>query len=169
MDRREFMKAGVALAAVESLGSQKVLAAVDPLPAGVSRSLGRMAWPAGTWYRPYVSKIARSAETTTWVQIDLGSARKIESIRLYPAFTPGDEHANGYGFPMRFRIEASDDSAFASPRLIADRRGADFPDPLDEITDFGAGGIEARYVRLTATLLRKSQDGIGYRLAIGKI
>ncbi len=169
MDRREFMKAGVALAAVESLGSQKVLAASDVLSAGTSRSLGRMAWPAGTWYRPYVSNIARNADTTTWVQIDLGRTRTIESVKLYPAFTPGDEHANGYGFPMRFRLEVSDDYSFASPRLIADRSRADFPDPFDEITEFGTGGIESRYVRLTATHLRKSQDGIGYRLAIGKI
>lgn len=136
---------------------------------GESRSLGRMAWPAGTWYRPYVSKIAHEAATTTWVQIDLGETHAIESVRVYPAFTPGDEHANGYGFPVRFRIEAADEAGFAKPRLITDRTGADFPEPHDEITEFGASGVEARYVRLTATQLRKAQDGVGYKLAIGKV
>ncbi len=169
IDRREFMKAGVALAAVGHMGSRSSFAAESVPSLGQMRSLGRMAWPAGTWYRPYTSNIAREAPTTTWVQIDLGRSRAIESVKLYPAFTPGDEHANGYGFPARFKIEASDDATFANPRVIADKTAAEFPEPYDAITEFGAGGLHGRYVRLTATQLRKAQDGIGYKLAIGKI
>jgi len=108
-------------------------------------------------------------ETTTWVQIDLAQVKRIDCVRVYPAFTPGDEHPNGYGFPMRFKIEVSDDSSCANSAPIADWTGKDFPEPYDDITEFGGGGTQARYVRLTATRLRKSQDGVGYQLAIGKI
>ena len=54
-----------------------------------------MAWAAGTYYRPYASKITHDAASATWIQIDLGSPYAIDSVRLYPAFTPGDEQARG--------------------------------------------------------------------------
>jgi len=128
-----------------------------------------MAWGAGTWYRPYISKAAHKADSATWVQIDLGAARAVDSVRLYPAFTPGDAHASGYGFPSRFRIEVSNDEMFASSTLLADLSQADFAEPYDEITEFAGGGVAGRYVRLTATRLRPAQDGVGCELALSKI
>ena len=104
-----------------------------------------------------------------WLQIDLGSPRTIDAIRIYPAFTPGDEHANGYGFPVRFQIQAADEPLFASPRMLVDRSQDQQPDPYDHISEYAAGGGAARYVRLTATELRPAHDGIGYRLALAKI
>lgn len=169
IDRREFMKTGAAVAALQTLGSRAAFAASPALPVGTATPLGRMAWPAGTWYRPYVSKVAHEAETATWVQIDLGTTRTIDAVRLYPAFTPGDEHANGYGFPARFRIECADEPGFTKPKMVVDQAGADFPEPYDQITEFAGGGIAGRYVRLTATRLRPAQDRMGYKLAIAKI
>jgi hypothetical protein len=84
-----------------------------------------MAWGAGTWYRPYVSKLAHSPATTTWLQIDLGARRAIDSFRLYQAITPGDPHANGFGFPLRFRIEVSDDASFVNSKILADCSASD--------------------------------------------
>ncbi len=169
INRRDFMKSGVALAAVNTLGARSGHAESVAAPADTATRVGRMAWPAATWYRPYVSKVAHSPETITWLQIDLGASRTIDSLRVYPAFTPGDEHANGYGFPARFRIEVSDQASFTAPKMLADYSASDFTDPYDYIAEFAAGGASGRFVRLTATRLRPSQDGVGYRLAIGKI
>ena len=154
INRRDFVKSGAALAALNTLGPRSARAASAAAPAGTATPIGRMAWPAATWYRPYVSKVARSSDTVMWLQIDLGAPHAIDSLRLYPAFTPGDEHAKGYGFPLRFRIEASDEPSLASPKLLADRTASDFADPYDEITEFAAGGASARYVRLRAPSYR---------------
>jgi DUF1680 family protein len=160
---------GAALAALNTLGPSNAFADTTASPAATAKPLGRMAWGAGTWYRPYASKIAHDPGTATWIQIDLGAPQAIESVRLYPAFTPGDEFAKGFGFPSRFRIEASDDPSFTEPRTIVDLTGADFAEPHDQINEFAAEGVSGRYVRLTATRLRSAQDGVGYKLAISKV
>src|ERR1019366_7505983 len=68
---------------------------------------------------------------------------------------PGrDQYYGGEGFPLRFRIEGSDDASFSRPSIIADFTQSDFPDPKDNITQYPTRGIRARYVRLTATRLR---------------
>ncbi len=168
IDRREFLKTSAALAALRTLPGPASLAAYGE-PASSPEQATRMAWAAATWYRPYTSKPASASGTTMWLQIDLGSPRTIDAIRIYPAFTPGDEHANGYGFPVRFRIQAADEPLFASPRMLVDRSQDQQPDPYDHISEYAAGGVVARYVRLTATELRPAHDGIGYRLALAKI
>jgi hypothetical protein len=169
IDRREFMVSAAALAALETLRPRAAFAAAPEVPAGTVTALGRMAWGAGTWYRPYVSKAAHDPASSTWVEIDLRMPQAVDSVRLYPAFTPGDAHARGYGFPSRFRIEASDDSSFANPQTIIDHTAADFAEPWDQIMEFAAGGLSGRYVRFTATRLRPAQDGVGYKLALSKI
>lgn len=169
IDRREFMKTGAALAMLQTVGVRAAIANEHALPAGLARPLGRMAWGAGTWYRPYVSKLAHAFDQPTWVQIDLGTSCKIDGLRLYPAFTPGDEHANGFGFPARFKVEVADEQSFANPKLLVDQTGSDFPEPYDEITEFPARSISGRYVRFTAVKLRPAQDGVGYKLALSRM
>src|SRR5579864_2647995 len=53
---------------------------VVPMPTGEWMSPS-----SGTAYRAYRSKYAQSADATTWVQIDLGEKRTIDSIKVYPA------------------------------------------------------------------------------------
>jgi len=163
------VKGGAAIAALQALGPCPVFAGSLSSSATVAARRGRMAWSAGTWYRPYVSKLAHSPDTVTWLQIDLGASRVIDSVRLYPAFTPGDPHADGFGFPQRFRIEVSDDASFVNSRLFVDCSASDVSEPYDEITEYATGGVLARYVRLTATRLRPAEDGVGYELALAKI
>jgi hypothetical protein len=136
------------------------------------------ATPAST-FRAYRSKPAKTADATTWVQIDLGAARPIDAVKIYPAnekLYPGqDKHYAGEGFPVRFRIECSDDAGFRSPTLIVDHTTANFPNPGGQIQKYTAQGVERRYVRLTATRLMKVAAGGfssvsgGYYLALGKI
>jgi hypothetical protein len=47
----------------------------------------------------------------------------------------------GEGFPLRFRIEPSDDKAFTKPVVIADVTGVDVANSKDSITKYSAAGV----------------------------
>ena len=90
---------------------------------------------------------------TRWVQVDLRESQRIEVVKLYPKFgIPGD-HFKSEGFPLRFRIDVSDDAGFRSATAIADETGADYPDPVDHIQEFRCA-VRGRYVGVTATSIR---------------
>jgi hypothetical protein len=118
----------------------------------------RMAATPASFYRAYRSRVVQTPSITTWVQIDLNKTVAIEAIQLFPAsekMYPGhDRYYGGEGFPLRFKIEAGDDEGLSRPQVIADFTQADFPDPADNITQYPAHGVKARYVRVTATKLR---------------
>ena len=118
----------------------------------------RMAATPATAYRAYRSKVVKNPAVLTWIQVDLKKSFLVEAIQLFPAserMYPGrDQYYGGEGFPLRFRIEGSDDASFSRPSIIADFTQSDFPDPKDNITQYPTRGIRARYVRLTATRLR---------------
>lgn len=106
-------------------------------------------------YRPYRSKGADSTDATSWVQIDLEKAQPIDAVKIYPAnqtMIPGkDAYYTGEGFPVRFKVEASNHADFGQPVLIVDHTSADFENPKDNILQFRGKKLHARYVRLTVT------------------
>ncbi len=123
-------------------------------------------------YRAYRSKVVMSPDVTTWVQIDLTKSVSIEAIRLFPAadqMYPGrDQWYAGQGFPLLFKVDASEDPGFDSCKAIADFAQSDFPDPPDNITQYAAHGVRARYVRLTATRLRAVKAAAGVDVPLGQ-
>ena len=62
----------------------------------------------------YHSTTTNTPDETKWVQLDLASSRPIGSITLYGASPTNDPAGSnpGAGFPVRYRIETSDDPAF---------------------------------------------------------
>ena len=151
-----YVGAGLAVAgSIDPLMPRAAAEAVElkPYLTGV-----RMAATPATAYRAYHSIAVTRPDVTTWVQVDLGRRFPIEAIQLFPAserMYPGrDQYYAGEGFPLRFKIEASDDADFAVPVTIADFTRADFPDTHDNITQYSQQGAAGRYVRLTATRLR---------------
>jgi len=155
--------AGIALAATIGGDVSRVVAETSSLAPYFSGK--RMAATPATFYRAYRSKAVASFTTPTWIQIDLGRASSIDAIQLFPASErnyPGKgQYYAGEGFPLRFRIDGSDDPSFANQVGIADFTQADFPDPGDSITEYAARGVRCRYVRLTATHLRAVKMGTG--------
>ncbi len=143
----------------------------------------QMAASPATFYRAYRSKPSTSPNVTSWIQVDLGKSQVIDVVKLYPAcermYPLLDEYYGGEGFPLRFKIEASDDPEFSGARTIVDYTQSDFPDPKANVTQYAAPGARGRFVRLTATELRpvKSSKLLGsslqnspyYTLTIAKI
>jgi alpha-L-rhamnosidase len=100
------------------------------------------------------SQFADSVNVTKWIQLDLRQSVEFRRVVLYPARPHNwvrDEP--GFGFPVRFRLEASDEPDFIHPRVIADYTQADVPNPGTKLFPIDVGAQKARYVRLVITKL----------------
>lgn len=117
---------------------------------------------------PNAPRPASRPDTRT-IRVDLGSRQRIDSVVLVPAdYAIGPETGAGYGFPVRFRVEVSDDPGFEEElRVLADHTGEDFPNPRRFPVVIPAENVETRYVRLTATGLWTS--GGRSLLALGEL
>ncbi len=69
----------------------------------------------------YHSAIYPKPDATVWVQVDLGSTVLIDEIRLVPARPTDFPDTPGFGFPIRFRLEISDDPDFRPSRASCRR------------------------------------------------
>lgn len=102
-----------------------------------------------------VSRRHPAVPLTRSIRLDLGSIQPVDSVVLVPAdyaFSP-DTPGAGYGFPVRWRVEVSDDGFEDQLRVLADHTGENFPNPRRSPVVIPAGGQPTRYVRLTATEL----------------
>ncbi len=157
-DRRDFLKAlaaASAMAAIGDLGSHAAYAEGKyPSRQGLlaSMNIERIARLAPLGYQ---SRQAASNTEVKWVQVDLGQTRKIDFVKIMPVLANFSYESQC--FPLRFRLEVSNDAQFHSSRIITDHTKSDYPSPSDKVAIFSAGGITGRYVRLTATLLTNKQ------------
>ena len=111
-----------------------------------------------------------AAETTKeddvkWVQVDLGKAFPLSAVRLLPMLHVGK---SGFGFPLRFRVEAAAEADFQRPVVLADQTASDYPNPGVAPVSLAAHGITARYVRVSATKLWK-RDATVYSFALHRL
>ena len=114
----------------------------------------------------YHSAIAARPDQAKWVQVDLGRRVALERVVLAPCRDSFNNIGDGFGFPVRFRIEAADDPAFRQGvTVIADRTEADVTNPGVARQTFPASGAEARFVRVTATKLAPRQNDFILALA----
>ena len=102
----------------------------------------------------YHSAIARNQESVKWVQVDLGTSQSIEKVSLWGAADDFNMIGAGFGFPVRFRVDLSDDPTFRTGvERLADHTGEDFANPGVAVQEITASGKKGRYVRVTATKL----------------
>ena len=139
---------------IARLGGEPLVALDARIAAAERTTAGALAAEYG-WH----SAIAASDDHRKWVQVDLGASQAIDHIVLAGAF---DEFAGigaGFGFPRRFRIDASDDPEFGvGVHAVAVHDGADYSNPGTVPQTFAAGGLVARFVRVTATKLAPRQN-----------
>jgi hypothetical protein len=139
---------------IVSLGGP-MLAALDQKIAEVSKSISNSEQPEFGYH----SNIEMRDDAAKWVQIDLGESQTIESIEFVACHDTFNNIGAGFGFPVRFKIEASDDPDFmVGAKLLLDRTAEDVPNP--GVAPQRVSGIShsesklrARYVRFTATKL----------------
>jgi hypothetical protein len=117
--------------------------------------------PSNGWH----SGIERKPDVVKWVQVDLGEPTAIDAVRLIPARPTDFRDTPGFGFPVRFKVEASDDPTFARAATLADHTRADFDNPGDQIVSIDGGGKPYRHLRVTATRLWKRLDDYVFALA----
>ena len=123
----------------------------------------------------YHSQIALKQETAAtgdpklapkWVQVDLGSSIALGSIVLHPCRDSFAGIGDGFGFPVRYRIDISDDAEFKTGMVtVADYTSRDVPKPGIQAQAAAASGQPARYVRVTATKLAPRQNDFIFALA----
>lgn len=112
------------------------------------------------------SQDSRVPDTEKWVQVDLGREVPLEEIRVVPANPVTFTNRPGFGFPVRFKIEASTSADFQSSAvMLVDQRDTDFPNPGDNVVAWPVANIVARYVRFTATRLFLRWDDYVFSLA----
>ena len=77
----------------------------------------------------YHSKVEASSNRTKWVQIDLGQRIDIRQIVLHACHDSFNNIGAGFGFPVRFKVLASNRQDFSRAQVLVDESGRDFPNP----------------------------------------
>jgi mono/diheme cytochrome c family protein len=124
--------------------------------------------PGGNPEQGFHSAISPVQNVVKWVQVDLGMSLALREVLVAGCHDNFNAIGAGFGFPIRYRIEASNDPAFQQDViLVADRSDADQPNPGTSVQKFEAGSIAVRYIRFTATKLAPRKDD--YILALAEI
>ena len=95
------------------------------------------------------SGFAPRQDSIRWVQVDLAKEYALDEVIVIPAMLGSVE---AYGFPHRFRVDASNDPLFGESITLLDQTGSDVSSPLAPWL-IDAKKSMARYVRFTATKL----------------
>jgi hypothetical protein len=84
---------------------------------------------------------------------------------LQPCFDDFNNIGAGFGFPVRFKVEVSDDSEFKSGVItVANQAKADFPNPGTAPQTFTTNGATGRHVRVSALKLAPRKDDFIFAL-----
>ncbi len=121
----------------------------------------------------YHSEIASNQDAVKWVQVDLTKVTEINRVSLVPCYDDFNAIGAGFGFPIRFRVELSDDPSFQSgvKQLFVNREDSSLRDQKNP----GLVGVKAepakgdsiagRFVRVSATKLAPRQNDFIFSLA----
>jgi cytochrome c553 len=114
----------------------------------------------------YHSQIEAKPDRTKWVQVDLGRSVELQRVVLWGCHDDFNNIGAGFGFPVRFKVEISDDPEFKTGvRFVADHTAADVANPGVVAQSFAAKGWQGRYIRVTATRLALRQNDYIFALA----
>lgn len=94
-----------------------------------------------------------------WVQVDLGSVRACDGIRMFPPERPGDFLIPGLYFPRRFVIEVSASGEPGTYLPVFSQDKEDFDNPGHHAVTLNWPKTEARFVRVRSLALRRVANG----------
>ncbi|MCC7419863.1 MAG: DUF1553 domain-containing protein [Planctomycetaceae bacterium] len=114
----------------------------------------------------YHSAISPTQDAAKWVQVDLGRSTEINDVVIVGCHDNFNNIGAGFGFPVRYRIDASDDPEMkSSVTTLVDHTRADVPNPKVRPQSVRGDGLKARYLRVTATKLAPRQNDYIFALA----
>ncbi|MFO1439059.1 MAG: DUF1553 domain-containing protein [Verrucomicrobiaceae bacterium] len=161
------------IAALEAPLKQKAGAAFTALSKRIDGAAEKGANPNAKPDFGYHSAISPTQDAVKWVQVDLGKSVQVERIVLKPCYDDFGKIGGGFGFPVRFKIEVSDDPEFKTGVSLVWRKHDatfmhDFPNPgLKPFESGTAGddGVTGRFVRVTAVKLAPRRSDYIFALA----
>lgn len=104
----------------------------------------------------------KQQDEVKWVQVDLGQSLPLTTIRLHAMRHAGHD---GFGFPIRFKVDVSEEAAFKESKTIADHSQTDFPNPGYAAVPFDAQGAKGRFVRVTVSKMWKINTAARFALS----
>ncbi len=114
----------------------------------------------------YHSAIEPAQSSVKWVQVDLGRIVTLTNVVLHPCKDDFNDIGEGFGFPLRFKVEVANEVEFSnSVKIIKDQTSADLENPKLKAQSFDTGGQTARFIRVTATKLAPRQNDFIFALA----
>jgi hypothetical protein len=114
----------------------------------------------------YHSEIEPRDNVPKWVQVDLGVPTDIGEVVYTGCHDDFNGIGAGFGFPVRYKIEISDDPTFAEHvTLIAEHTQNDVPNPGTQPQHVTLQDQRARFVRVTATQLAPRRNDFIFALA----
>jgi len=146
---------------IKQLGGKELTALDEQIAAASKKSLGNTRSEFG-----YHSAISKEQNESKWVQVDLGKSVVIDKVVMQPCYDDFNGIGSGFGFPVRFKIEVSDDVEFKTGRVVIaakDKEDARNPGTIPQ--SFASSGATGRYVRVTATKLAFRKDDYIFALA----
>ncbi|MGI4790992.1 MAG: family 78 glycoside hydrolase catalytic domain [Janthinobacterium lividum] len=118
----------------------------------------------------YFSEIVHTPNAAKWIVLDLGTSKSFDGARLNPAKPDGvSGDIATILYPVRFRIEASEQPDFQGAITVVDKTGQDVKPPRPGFYDadlYRFPKTMGRYVRLAVSRL-SLWDGNDYALALG--
>ncbi len=122
----------------------------------------------------YHSQISLKQDVEKWVQVDLGAPHELDRVELVGCHDDFNKIGAGFGFPVRYKIEVSNDAEFREGvTMIQENLADDMVNPGVEpqsipicgcLTEDGSR-VKARFVRITATKLAPRQNDFIFALA----
>ncbi len=114
----------------------------------------------------YHSAVSLTQDAIKWVQIDLGRSEVVDQVVLKPTHDTFNNIGAGFGFPLRYRIEISDDPEFKTNNsTVVSNEESDVPSPGTKPQTFAANDSTGRFVRVTATKLAPRKGDFIFALA----
>lgn len=113
----------------------------------------------------YHSQLASRQEAVKWVQIDLGKSVELAKIVLWPCHDDFNNIGAGFGFPVRYKVELSDDFEFRSGVKVVVESATDVKNPGIAGQTIRVTAGKGRYLRVTATKLAPRQNDYNFALA----
>jgi hypothetical protein len=129
----------------------------------IKREFGNPTAPQFGWH----SQIAKKQNVEKWVMIDLQKKQLVDHLRILPAYDTFNRIGAGFGFPLRYRVEVSNDREFKQSRLIYDGTTEDQENPKMKTLSFEVPGDPIQFIRVTATKLAPRKRD--YIFALGEV